>query len=612
MTAGTRRNGGGARVRILVVGQTGHGKSALIARLVGDVGGLPGWDRGEASEATQIPFDTAKRGYLVTDTSGHREFVGSMVTGELAADGAILVVDVDQSVQEETRRRSYLLRLLGIRQVVVAVNKMDLADDALAAYAGVAADARAYLAELNILPTHIIPVSARTGDNLAIRSTEAGRMDWYEGVPLVQALDELKRAPDPAELPLRMPVHEVGTVEGRSVVVGRVASGRLGVGDRVLFSPSTKAAAVAAIGDPATRDPMDAAGAGQSVRLTLDQDVFVERGEIISHLEAPPVLTNAFRARLLWTGRQPLEAGERYRIRLNGSEFSVQVQEIENIVEVAELAPGAADEAGRDVVAEVILRARSTMALDPFSANRATGRFDLLEEDDLAGGGIISMHGYVDQRHALVVKSTNITSVDHRVSEASRWLVNGHRGGILWLTGLSGAGKTTLALELEHALFRKGYQVYVLDGDNIRYGLSADLGFAPEDRAENIRRVGEVAALFARGGILVITAFISPYRADRDRVRAIVPDLFHEIYVKADLATCEARDPKGLYKKARAGEIADFTGISAPYEHPASAELAVDTGSQTVAESLAWLLEYIDANFSVEAEVRAESTISHS
>ena len=228
-----------------------------------------------------------------------------------------------------------------------------------------------------------------------------------------------------------------------------------------------------------------------------------------------------------------------------------------------------------------------------------TSRFVLVEDFDIVGGGLISMDGYADQRPGHIQKATNITRVEHRVSTDERAVVNGHRAGVLWMTGLSGSGKSTLGFLLEQHLFRKGYQVYVLDGDNVRHGLCADLGFSPEDRVENIRRVGQAAGLFARAGFIVITSFISPYRDDRDRARALAPEMFHEIFIDADLETCETRDPKGLYRRARAGDIPEFTGVSAPYEPPAAPEFRVDTSAQSTEESLASLVDYVLANFAL-------------
>jgi bifunctional enzyme CysN/CysC len=341
--------------------------------------------------------------------------------------------------------------------------------------------------------------------------------------------------------------------------------------------------------------------AGQSIGVTLDEQIFVERGEIASLDTNPPMLTNVFRGRIFWLGHQPLMAGRRYKMKLCTAQYPVDVEKIEKVIDVNDLGTVAADRVERNAIAEVIFRTRAQIPLDPFDHNGITGRFVIVDEFDIVGGGLINMDGYADQRLSQRIKSTNIFRVEHRVPIEERWQQNGHRGGVLWMTGLSGSGKSTLAFSLEQYLFRKGYQVYVLDGDNVRHGLCSDLGFSPEDRVENIRRVGHAAILFARAGFLCITAFISPYRADRERVRALAPELFHEVFIDADLKTCEERDPKGLYAKARRGEIDDFTGISAPYEAPVNAEVRLDTSHQTVEASLAELSDYVMRQFAITA-----------
>ena len=247
------------------------------------------------------------------------------------------------------------------------------------------------------------------------------------------------------------------------------------------------------------------------------------------------------------------------------------------------------------------MRTPTLIALDPFASCGPTGSVALYDGDGFLGAGQINMRDYADQRDLITVRSTNLVRVEHTVTDEHRIRRNGHRGAVLWLTGLSGAGKSTIAIEVEKRLFEAGYQVYVLDGDNIRHGLNANLGFSPEDRAENIRRVGEVSALFASAGFITITAFISPYRSDRDRARVALPDGFHEVYIKADLAVCESRDPKGLYKKARAGEILEFTGISAPYEAPLAPELTVDTSTAAVDECVGVVVEHIKRHFALDA-----------
>lgn len=554
-------------------------------------------DQGITIDVSHIHFRTPVREYVLIDAPGHREFLKNMVTGAAQADAAVLVVDAREGMQEQTKRHSYLLHLLGIRQVIVAINKMDLVSLAQNRFQKLSKDVRHYLSELglDLQHTQIIPVSARDGDNIVTRSI---RMDWYEGPTLAESLDGIQQPVSVLEMPLRFPVQDVYKFDERRIVAGRIETGQIRVGDTLMFSPSNKTARVASIEAWNARIQPVAARAGQSIGITLDEQLFIERGEVASFVANPPTLSNVFRGRLFWLGHAPLKVGNRYKMKLCTAEYTVEVQEIERIIDVNDLGMRESQEVERNAVAEVVLRARGLIALDPFDYNMLTGRFVLVEDYDIVGGGLISMEGYADQRPT-GIKSSNIFMVEHRVPESDRWRMNGHRGGILWMTGLSGAGKSTLAFSLEHYLFQRGYQVSVLDGDNVRHGLCSDLGFSPEDRVENIRRVGHAAVLFARAGFLVITAFISPYRADRDRVRLLAPGLFHEIFIEADLETCEQRDPKGLYAKARRGEIDEFTGVSAPYEPPKLAELQVDTMAHSIEECLAKLTDYVSRTFVV-------------
>mgnify|MGYP001766879717 FL=1 len=615
-----------ASLKIVIVGHVDHGKSSLIGRLFHDTGSLPEgkleairamserrgmpfeWaflmdalqaerDQGITIDVSHIHFRTPVREYVLIDAPGHREFLKNMVTGAAQADAAVLVVDAREGMQEQTKRHSYLLHLLGIRQVIVAINKMDLVSLAQNRFQKLSKDVRHYLSELglDLQHTQIIPVSARDGDNIVTRSI---RMDWYEGPTLAESLDGIQQPVSVLEMPLRFPVQDVYKFDERRIVAGRIETGQIRVGDTLMFSPSNKTARVASIEAWNARIQPVAARAGQSIGITLDEQLFIERGEVASLVANPPTLSNVFRGRLFWLGHAPLKVGNRYKMKLCTAEYTVEVQEIERIIDVNDLGMRESQEVERNAVAEVVLRARGLIALDPFDYNMLTGRFVLVENYDIVGGGLISMEGYADQRPT-GIKSSNIFMVEHRVPESDRWRMNGHRGGILWMTGLSGAGKSTLAFSLEHYLFQRGYQVSVLDGDNVRHGLCSDLGFSPEDRVENIRRVGHAAVLFARAGLLVITAFISPYRADRDRVRLLAPGLFHEIFIEADLETCEQRDPKGLYAKARRGEIDEFTGVSAPYEPPKLAELQVDTMAHSIEECLAKLTDYVSRTFVV-------------
>ena len=613
-----------ARPLVLVVaGHVDHGKSTLIGRLLHDSGALAEGrieavramcarrgmpleyaflldalraerDQGVTIDTARVRFRTARRAYTIVDAPGHREFVRNMVSGAAQAAAAVLVVDAVEGMREQSRRHGYLLRLLGIGQVAVAVNKMDLAGYDRARFEAVAADARAYLRGIGIEAAAVVPVSARAGEGLLGPS---GAMPWHGGPSLADALDAFAPPAPPTDLPLRLPVQDVYKFDERRIVAGRIESGRLAVGDTLVFSPTDRTARVASIESWNAPAPVLSAGAGQCVGIVLDEPVFVERGHLAAPPDAPPSEASAFGARLFWLGRAPLRAGRRYTMKLATAACPVEVRSIESVIDTDDLSRAPGDEIPRNGVGEVVLRARATVALDDFAANPRTGRFVLVDGYDTVAGGIVSMAGHLDRRAGPARVSRNIARVEHRVDRAARARANGHAGAILWLTGLSGAGKSTLAIELERRLFARGYQAYVLDGDNLRFGLSSDLGFAPADRAENIRRVGEVARLFAEAGFVVAAAFVSPYRADRDRARAIAPEAFHEVYVKADLAVCESRDPKGLYARARRGEIPDFTGVSAPYEEPADPELALDTGALSVAEAVDRLVRYVAAHF---------------
>jgi bifunctional enzyme CysN/CysC len=609
-------------MRIVIVGHVDHGKSTLVGRLFHDTGSLPDgkleqiqamcerrgmpfeWaflmdafqserDQGITIDTAQIWFKTPKRGYTIIDAPGHREFIKNMITGAAAADAAIMLIDASQGIQQQSRTHAFLLNLLGIRQIIVVVNKMDLVDCSESRFEAIKAEYVRYLGEIGIAPSYVIPAIARDGDNIVHRSAHMG---WYRSATLVSALDSFHGQGELAHLPLRLPIQDVYKFDDRRILAGRIVSGRLRVGDRLLFSPSNKTARVKSIEAWHAATPEEV-GPGESVGITIDEQLFLERGEFASHEDSPPIETNVFRGRLFWLGRSPLLTGASYRLRLQTREVQVIVEQIEAVHDPDALSQRPADKVERNEIADVVLRSYAMLALDEATQNPKTGRFVLTDGTNILAGGAINMRDYADQRQLVTVKSTNITAVAHRIAADQRSMRNGHKGGVLWLTGLSGAGKSTIAMAVEQELFRRGYQVYVLDGDNVRHGLNANLGFSPEDRAENIRRVGEVAALFADSGQIVVTAFISPYRSDRRRAREAAGSGFHEIHIKASLETCEKRDPKGLYRRARTGEIAEFTGVTAPYEAPETAELTIDTDSLSIEQSIAAVLAYVDRNF---------------
>ncbi|MFQ6027469.1 MAG: adenylyl-sulfate kinase [Dehalococcoidia bacterium] len=611
------------QLKIVVVGHVDHGKSTLIGRLFYDTDSLPEgryeqirdqcrrrgmpfeWsflmdsfqaerDQGVTIDTTQIRFQTAGRDYMIIDAPGHKEFLKNMVSGAANSEAALLVIDAHQGVGEQSKRHGYLLHLLGVDQVAVAINKMDLEGYSQERFEAIREEYLAYLQGIGVVPTHVIPISAMEGDWVVGPSAN---MPWYEGPSVIEALEHFSPKPKLDDLPLRLPVQDVYKFDERRIIVGRIESGTLRVGDEILVSPMNKVARVVSFesweGFQGDQSPQTMACANESVGITLDEQIFVERGDVISHQEAAPLLTTAFRANLFWLGDAPLEVGNRYKLKINTAEYPVEVTAIERVLDTDDLSLRTAEQVEKNGVAEIIMQARGLATLDEFSLNPLTGRFVLLDGYRIAGGGTVDLTGFADQRRHFVVRSTNLHPTEDRIDSRQRSLVNGHLGAVLWFTGLPSSGKTTLALELEQQLFARGHQVFVLDGDNIRSRLNADLGFDPQDRSENIRRVGEVAALFAEAGMIVIAAFISPYNEDRERARVAAGDRFHCVYIQADVATCEGRDPHGLWRMVRRGEISNFTGVDAPYEVPVNPELVINTRDYSIEQCVDQLLSYV-------------------
>lgn len=615
----------GDLMRVVIVGHVDHGKSTLVGRMFHDTRQLPDgkleaiqdmcrrrgmpfeWaflmdslkaerDQGVTIDTSQIWFRHNARQYVIIDAPGHREFIRNMVTGASNADAAMLMIDADQGVRRQSRHHSYLLQLLGVREVAVAVNKMDLVDYDEARFREIETEYKSYLESIGIQARRVIPISAREGDNVA---TASDRMRWYDGPSVIETMAEFALPESPVDRPLRLPLQDVYKFDDRRILSGRIESGNLKTGDELVFSPSNRTARVASIESWNTDETPTRARAGQSVGITLDEQIFVERGEVASHIADAPIETDVFHLRLFWLADTPLEIDKTYGLKIGPRHVNATVERIERVIDVEALSDHEASQVSRDEIAEVVVRTKQLVAVDNHDNLPRTGRVIVYDRHRTLAGGIVSMGSYPDQREQITVRSSNLTVVDHGVENTRRASRNRHQPGVLWFTGLSGAGKSTLAMALEHRLFDAGYQVYVLDGDNVRTGLNANLGFSPEDRAENIRRVGEVAALLSDAGLIVITAFISPYRADRDRAREAGGKSFREIYIKADVETCESRDPKGLYKRARAGEIQEFTGISAPYEEPTDPELVVDTSDKDIESCLDELVAYVKANFAV-------------
>jgi len=542
-------------------------------------------------DTTQIPFRTARRNYVIIDAPGHKEFLKNMITGASRADAAILVIAANEGVREQSRRHAYLLSLLGIKQLIVVINKMDLAEFSEKRFLEVESEYRKFLVDLSLEARAFIPAAARQGENVASRSE---KMAWYRGPTVLEAFDLLEPQKADVDLPLRFCVQDVYRFDERRIVAGRIETGTLRVGDELVFSPANKSSVVASI-ERWNAPPDGAAVAGDSIGITLSEQIFIERGYVASHETDTPIETNRFHADLFWIVREPLRVGRPYNLRLATQEVKCQIVSIEQVMNSSTLETkiDKREQLERNEVGRLTIETRGPLVIDNHDRIPNLGRFVIVDDDEIYGGGTIFGGVYTDRS---VAKSQNIFWSEGKITARERALRSGHRGAVVWFTGLSGAGKSTIAQALERELFNRAMQTYVLDGDNVRHGLNANLGFAPEDRVENIRRVSEVAKLMADAGAVVITAFISPYRMDRRRAREIALEgnaEFIEVFVDAPLDVCETRDPKNLYKKARAGEIRDFTGIDAPYEAPEDAEIVVHTDRQSVDESVATILEQL-------------------
>jgi len=607
-------------LKIVFVGHVDHGKSTLIGRILHDTGSLPEGKIEEIKKAcaaegmefefaflldalleeqkqnvtidtTEIPFRTARRRYAIIDAPGHKEFLKNMITGASRADAAMLVIGADEGVREQSRRHAYLLSMLGVNQVIVVVNKMDLIDYSEKRFREIEQDYRKFLQQLGLNALTFIPASAKQGENVARADM---KMKWYCAANVLEALDLLEPQKRDVDLPLRFCVQDVYRFDGRRIIAGRIETGKLRVGDELIFSPANKSSVVASI--ECWNAPSNGPSiAGDSIGITLSEQIFVERGYVASQQNETPIETNRFHADLFWITREPLRVGHFYDLRLATQQVKCQIVSIEQVIDSATLETKSdqREQLERNEIGRLTIQTRSPLVIDNYDRVPNLGRFVIVDDGKICGGSTIFGGVYTDRT---VAKSKNIFWTEEKITARERALRTGHRGAVIWLTGLSGAGKSTIAQSLERNLFHRGMHTYVLDGDNIRHGLTSNLGFSPDDRMENIRRVSEVAKLMADAGTVVITAFISPYRMDRRRAREIALEgnaEFIEVFVDAPLEVCEARDPKNLYKKARAGEIREFTGIDAPYEAPEDPEIVVHTDQQTVDESVATILEQL-------------------
>jgi len=593
-------------LRFITCGSVDDGKSTLIGRLLYDCKGifddqLAALERDSKTSGTQAGaidlalltdglaaereqgitidvayryFATEKRAFIVADTPGHEQYTRNMITGASTADLAVILIDARKGVLVQTRRHSYLVSLMGIRKVVLAVNKMDLVDYSQATFDQINGDYSAFAKQIG-LEVVAIPLSSLKGDNVTARSE---RMSWYQGPTLLAFLESVDIAVSAQSASFRLCVQWVNRPDQNfRGFAGFISSGEIRPGDRVRALPSGRESQVDRI---VTYDgDLAYAAAGQSVTLTLTHEIDVGRGDVIAAADRPPMVADQFNTTVMWMSDADLLPGRPYLLKIGTRTVSATVTAIKYKVDVNTLNHSAAKTLALNEIGVANIQVAHPIPFDAFSENKETGSFILIDRmsNDTVGAGLIQF---------ALRRSQNVHWQAVEVNKPARSALKNQKACVLWFTGLSGAGKSTIANAVEKQLLALGRHTYLLDGDNVRHGLNRDLGFTDADRVENIRRVAEVAKLMTDAGLIVLVSFISPFRAERELARALFePGEFLEIFIDVPLAEAEKRDPKGLYQRARRGEIANFTGISSAYEVPEAPDLRIDTTRGTAGDA---------------------------
>ena len=538
-------------LRLVIVGHVDHGKSTLVGRLLSDTGTLPEGrldfirdickqqgkefefaflldaleeeqEQGITIDTSQIFFHTAQRKYVIIDAPGHKEFLKNMVTGAADAEAALLLIDANEGVQEQSRRHGYILKLLGLTQVAVVINKMDLKGYDENVYNNIRSEYTAFLDSLGIVAREFIPVSAKLGINIAVSKDE---MPWYKGPTVLSMLDQFEKKPPQDHLPFRFPVQDVYKFDERRIIAGRVESGKLKSGDRVIFSPSNKQAVVKSIEAWSVPEKPNIATSSESIGFTLDEQIFVERGDVCTLMDQLPIVSTTFDANVFWMGKRNLEKGRKFTIKLNTQEVECEVVEFKKAIDASTLETlSNQDYIAKNDVAELTLRTRNPVAFDLFGSIANTGRFVLVDEYDVCGGGIITTYTPATKSDKLrdEVRTRDFNWIKSDIKPDERAYRNGHRAALILITGDPGMGKGPLARTLEHSLFQNNFQSYLLDRRNVNLGVGADLDDPKKnEESESARRLGEVAKLFLDAGHVVISTSNAFHQEDQSDLRLL-------------------------------------------------------------------------------------------
>ncbi len=592
-------------LRFSTAGSVDDGKSTLIGRLLHDSGGVYEDQLRAAQKASRNGLDlafitdglcaereqgitidvayryfaTPKRKFIITDTPGHEQYTRNMATGASNAQVSLVLMDARKGVLPQTVRHTCIAWLLGIRNIAVIINKMDLVEFQQDVFTAVRQQFAPLMKKLEEVKFHFLPVAALDGDNVVERST---RMPWFDGPSVLEYLETVPVEREMTSRPFRMPVQYVIRSQDTRAYAGQVVSGTIRTRDEVLMLPSGKRAFVERI--PSYDQELQEAFAPMSVSICLNEHIDLGRGDMLADPAMPPKSTRAFRARIVWMSEMAVSLNSAYLIKHASQTVCANIVEVTSRLDIANLSEEEVKELRLNDIGTVTIETHRPIFCDPYAENHYTGSFIV-----------------IDPITNLTVAAGMIDSVAE--PKSTRIQVSGHDGLAVWLTGLSSAGKSTLSKAIYERLWARGYRVEAIDGDEVRRYLSRDLGFSKEDRDENIRRVGFLAELLSRNGVIVLVSVISPYRAVREEVRSRIPN-FLEVYVNAPLSVCESRDVKGLYRRARAGEILSFTGVDDPYEPPLSPDVECRTDQETVVESAEKIIAEIESRFSSGTSLR--------
>jgi bifunctional enzyme CysN/CysC len=608
-------------LRFSTAGSVDDGKSTFIGRLLYDTGNIytdhlakikkgdklslavltdglqAEQEQGITIDVAYRYFQTKKRRFILADSPGHERYTRNMATAASTADATVVLIDAEKGITTQTKRHTCIASLLAVPRLIVAINKMDLVNFSEEKFVEIKENFKAFASKLSFKDVVVIPISALQGDNVVNLSD---KMPWYQGKTVLGYLEEINLIADKNSVDARFPV-QIVLAEGTSRFFGgNVVSGGFAVGDEITILPSLENSKIKSI-IKTNGERLERASVGSLVNITLEDERDISRGDMIVRSHNRPHIVSECEAMLIWFDEKPLSLNKEYYLFHTTKQTRGIVRELSYLLDITSLNRREVETLRLNDIGRVTLELARPIFVDPYDRNRATGSFILVDVETnqtAAAGLIIERFSEKDRKEEIIRKqghvSSNITVSEGEVTRAAREERLGYVAKTLWLTGLSGSGKSTISVELERDLFNAGRQVYRLDGDNLRHGLNRDLGFSDSDRSENIRRTAEVAKLLNEAGVTVICSLISPFEKDRKLARDIIgSDSFVEIYVATPLEVCEERDPKGLYKKARAGEITGFTGISAPYEEPRNPDIRIDTSKEVLTESVSKIKKYI-------------------